>query len=53
MTFWLILPNKWKNVIFSRIEVKKQTVPIVYCHVFIAYYTVHYLGFPMIPRLSQ
>ena len=53
MTFWLILPNKWKNVIFSRIEVKKQTVPIVYCNVFIAYNIVHYLGFPMIPRLRQ
>ena len=53
MTFWLILPNKWKNIIFGRIELKKQTVPIVYCHVFIAYNTVHYSGFPMIPRLSQ
>ena len=53
MTFWLISPNKWKNVIFGRIEVKKQTVPIVYFHVFIAYNTVHYWGFPMIPRLSQ
>ena len=53
MTFWLILPNKWKNVIFGRIEGKKQTVSIVYFHDFIAYNTVHYLGFPMIPRLSQ